>query len=139
MTLGKDELRERVAALKHDLGKYVAWTSANLDDEVWSVPVDDVALDALAGDVLRTRSRGQEHEAAWEVWERLTSDLGRPLAEPELIDVEHAVDVLRDAAPYLRSRDAQGIAARCDEIRAAQHTIRTRLRQLHRRLVEEHD
>lgn len=139
MTLGKDELRERVAALKHDLGKYVAWTSANLDEATWSVPVDDVALDALAGDVLRTRSRGDSHEAAWEVWERLTSDLGRPMAEPELADVEAAVAVLKDAAPCLRSRDVEAITARCDEIRAAQHTIRTRLRQLHRRLVEEHD
>jgi len=138
MTLGKDELRERVAALKHDLGKYVAWTSANLDDEVWQVPVGEVVLDALAGDVLRTRSKGEQHEAAWEIWERLTGDLGRPLAEPELVDVELAVAVLKDAAPYLRSRDAQGIAARCDDIRAAQRTIRTRLKQLHRRLVEEH-
>jgi hypothetical protein len=139
MTLRKDEFRERVAALKHDLGKYVAWTSANLDVKIWRMPVGDVLLDALAGDVLRTRPRGDDYEAAWEVWERLTHDLDRPLAEPELADVEAAVAVLKDAAHSLRARDAKGVAARREQIRAAQHAIRTRLQHLHRRLIEGND
>jgi hypothetical protein len=89
--------------------------------------------------VLRTRPRGDDYEAAWEVWERLTHDLDRPLAEPELADVEAAVAVLKDAAHYLRARDAKGVAARREQIRAAQHTIRTRLQHLHRRLIEGND
>src|SRR5690606_36796379 len=68
---GPDSLLETVAALKHDLGKYVAWTSANLADEAWSAPVGDELVGALRADILETRkAKDGSHEAACEVWSR---------------------------------------------------------------------
>ena len=52
------DLRERAAALKHDLGKYVAWTSANLEDDVWDGPVRPELVDALRRDVQVARKMG---------------------------------------------------------------------------------
>ena len=42
--------RERAAALKHDLGKYVAWRSANLPESAWSGELDATTRDALQAD-----------------------------------------------------------------------------------------
>ena len=71
MSNASDSLLETVAALKHDLGKYVAWTSANLTDEAWADPVSDELIGALRGDILETRKgRDGVHESAWEVWGR---------------------------------------------------------------------
>jgi hypothetical protein len=134
LALETDTLRECVAALKHDLGKYVAWTSANLDEEAWHGPVGDVLAEALAGDVLATHRNAGRVEAAWEVWERLTRDLPRPLPAPELERVERAVDQLRAAAPALRERDPGALAGVRGQVRAAQQTIRRELADLHRRL-----
>lgn len=131
--LDPEALRERVSALKHDLGKYVAWTSANLPDEAWEA--GEEIVDALVGDLLRTRTREDGVEAAWEVWERLTADLPRPLREPELRAVEEAVSLLRTLEPALRGRDGATLRARAADIRAAQGTIRSQLRALHARLA----
>lgn len=132
-----ESLRERVAALKHDLGKYVAWRSANLEEQAWTGPVDDGLLDALRGDLLETRKRGDEVEAAWDVWARLTADLPRPLGIDELVAVEAAVDTLREAEPALRARDAVALAEMRADVRAAQHRIRSELSALNRRLAQE--
>ncbi len=130
-------LRERVAALKHDLGKYVAWTSSNLDEEVWVGPVGPGLLDALHGDLLETKKRAEGPEAAWDVWDRLTGDLRRPLDEPELAAVELAVAELRGAEAALRARDAAAITNLRAKIRDAQQQIRSQLSNLHRRLGRE--
>ena len=134
-----EELRERVAALKHDLAKYVAWTSANLGDELWQGPLSSELVEALRDDILCTRrGRGREGaESAWEVWESLSADLPRPL-EGELRDVERAVDTLRAMGPLLQARDP-ALAEYRNEIRAAQQGIRRHLRSLHRRLMQEVD
>jgi hypothetical protein len=134
--LGEESsLQERVAALKHDLGKYVAWTSANLEEDVWTGPVEAGLVDALRGDVLETRKHGGRVEAAWDVWDRLTADLNRPLEVPELAAVDEAVGSLRRAEPALRSRDLGAIGDLRGGIRDAQLLIRRQLSALHRRLV----
>jgi hypothetical protein len=125
------DLRELVAALKHDLGKYVAWRSANLDEAAWTGPLPAELVEALRADVLRTRGE----EPAWDVWRRLTAALPRPLPEPELVAVERAVEVLRANEAALRDHDTRALTAARGEIRAAQQRIREELRELQRRLA----
>ena len=132
-----EELLERIAALKHDLGKSVAWTSANLEDSAWQTPPGSELMDALAGDLLCTGTRDGNPEPAWEVWARLTGDLGRPLPAPELEDVEHAVATLRGAGDALRERDPHALGALLGQIREAQAIVRTSLQALHRRLLRQ--
>jgi hypothetical protein len=134
MAFAVADFPEQVAALKHDLGKYVAWMSANLGDEHWEGPVRDELIEALRRDILRTRSAGGAAEAAWELWSRLTAGMPRPLPAPELVEVEAAVEVLRAHGPALVRGDRDAIAAARAPIRAAQRTIRAALQQLHRRL-----
>ena len=45
------EFRERIAALKHDLGKYVAWRSVNLPEEAWHGDPSEALVDALCADL----------------------------------------------------------------------------------------
>jgi hypothetical protein len=137
MAMTHDEMRERVAALKHDLGKYVAWTSANLEESDWSDPPGEDLLDALRRDVLATRTREGKPEPAWRVWERLTVDLDGLSSIPELVDVERAVAVLQQTGPALEAGDPDALTGQVQRIRDAQQEIRGRLRDLHRRLARE--
>jgi hypothetical protein len=130
------DLLEQVAALKHDLGKYVAWTSANLDDALWDGPIADELITALHADLLETRKHGDRREAAWEVWRSFEPALPHPL-EPELQIVAEAVARLEQVGPALAADDRQAIARARPHIRAAQRDIRTQLLVLHRRLVKE--
>jgi hypothetical protein len=135
MVAERAELVEQVAALKHDLGKYVAWMSANLGDDQWQGPLRDELFDALSRDLLRTRSTADGgYESAWDVWHRFAADWPRPLPEPELVAVEAAVATLRSFEPALRAGDRAAIASARPAIRAAQQTIRGELQQLSRRL-----
>ncbi|PRQ03710.1 hypothetical protein ENSA5_13320 [Enhygromyxa salina] len=127
---------EQVAALKHDLGKYVAWTSANLDDALWDGPVADELLAALRADLLETRKHGERREAAWEVWRAHHDQLPRPL-EPELEAVACAVELLEGVGSALTQGDRETIARERTKIRSAQQSIRSQLRNLHRRLLRE--
>ncbi len=128
-------MTERAAALKHDLGKYVAWQSANFDDEAWEGPLTDALLDALQADILRTRTHDAAEQPAWEVWAAHTHDLPQPWSEPELHTVEAAVAVLHAHEAGLRTADRDAVAAARPEIRSAQGQIRAALRDLHRRLL----
>jgi hypothetical protein len=131
------EFSRQIAALKHDLGKYVAWMSANLDEDVWHGPVREELIDALSRDLLRTRTPAEgPPESAWAVWSRLSAALPRPWTDPELLDVDAAIAVLRAAEPALRDRDGAALAGQRQAIRAAQRTIRGALQQLHRRLLQ---
>jgi len=131
------EFGRQIAALKHDLGKYVAWMSANLDASCWQGPVRDELIDALGRDLLRTRTPAEgPPEAAWELWDRLSAALPQPCTAPELHDVAAAVAVLRRAEPGLRARDRDALADQREAIRAAQQKIRGALQQLHRRLLQ---
>jgi hypothetical protein len=125
------ELRELVASLKHDLGKSVAWRSANLDEAAWTGPVTDELVEALRADILRTRG----DDPAWAVWRRLSAPLPRPFAEPELAEVERAIERLRTHEAALREADRVVLARARADIREAQRTIREALRGLQRRLV----
>ncbi len=129
-----DSLLERVAALKHDLGKYVAWTSANLDEGVWTKPASDELIDALCADLLETRKLPESTHTAWEVWVGHRGGLSDPL-EPELEIVAAAAATIERVLPALRTRDREAIGRECANIRAAQQDIRTSLRDLHRRLL----
>jgi len=131
-----ETLLEQVAALKHDLGKYVAWTSANLDDSLWEGPLGDELVAALRADLLATRKYGDRSEAAWEVWTAHRAQLPAEL-EPELEAVEAAVARLERAGRALSADDREAIAAQRGSIRSAQMDIRAQLRNLHRRLLRE--
>ena len=130
-------LRECIAALKHDLGKYVAWRSVNLPEEAWTGPPGDALVDALCADVLATRRTADGDQAAWDVFASHTRDVPRPWPVPELAAVEQAVQALRACEPALRERDHVRIAELRDGIREAQGTIRAELAALHRRLARE--
>lgn len=131
------EFGRQIAALKHDLGKYVAWMSANLDEECWQGPVRDELIDALERDLLRTRTPADgPPEPAWAVWQRLGGALPTPWKHPELHDIDAAIKVLRSAEPALRSRDRVALAEQRAAIRSAQRAIRGALQQIHRRLLQ---
>jgi hypothetical protein len=125
-------MRERVAALKHDLAKYVAWRSANFDDAAWAGPLSDDFADALRADVLRTRG----NDPAWIVWRRFADELPEALSEPELVAVAAAVAELEALAPALHE-GGDALANARPTIRAAQQRIRSELAGLHRRLGRE--
>lgn len=122
-----------MAALKHDLGKYVAWRSANLDDASWRA-MDDELVEALRADILETRKREDETEPAWDVWARLTEGLARPFEHEELRRVDAAVERLEAHADALRRGDRVRLAEAAPDLRDAQLAIRTALRDLQRSL-----
>ena len=124
------EVRERVAALKHDLAKYVAWRSANYDDGAWIAPLHDDFVASLRDDVLRTKGE----LAAWQVWDEAVADFGTPLPYPQLRAVAAAVETLRASEAALRT-GGDALAEACAGIRAAQGEIRAQLRDLHRTLA----
>jgi len=132
----KDLLREWAATLKHDLGKYVAWRSANLDDAAWSGALDELTATSIRDDILATRDVGGQCESAWALFERLTRPWPRPWPA-ELDAVQAAVASLRELAAPLQADDRTAIAAARERIRSAQSTIRTELAALHRRLMRE--
>lgn len=123
-------MRERVAALKHDLAKYVAWRSANFDEAAWTGPLTIDFTDALRADVLRTRG----DEPAWIVWRRFATEAPEALREPELVAVGEAVAELEALEPALHE-GGDVLAAARPRIRAAQQRIRTELADLTRRLA----
>lgn len=129
------DLPQRVASLKHDLGKYCAWMSANLDDADWTPPITDRLVEALQRDLLATRTRrdGSE-EPAWEVWQRLAGDLSRPLEISELAEVDRAVGVLAEAESALREGDRGRLEPHAAQLREAQQSIRQQLKSLARRI-----
>lgn len=124
-------MRERVAALKHDLAKYVAWRSANFDEAAWTGPLSVDFTEALRADVLRTRG----DEPAWAVWRRFASEEPEATHEPELVAVAQAVAELETLEPALRE-GGDALAAARPRIRAAQQRIRTELADLTRRLAK---
>lgn len=132
----KDVQREWAATLKHDLGKYVAWRSANLSDAAWSGALDELAATSIRDDLLATRDSGGVRESAWALFDRLTQSWPRPWPA-ELDAVQAAVASLRELAEPLQADDRAAIAAARERIRSAQTTIRTELAALHRRLMRE--
>ncbi len=130
-------LREAVAALKHDLAKYVAWSSANLEDSHWTSPASEELMQALTRDLLSTRTtREGRVESAWEVWRRFAPRFADCDFE-ELGLVADAVERLEGVEPALRARDHLAVGERCQDVRDAQMSIRQHVRDLQRRLAQE--
>ena len=130
--MSREDDRERAAALKHDLGKYVAWRSANLPESAWSGPLDATTRESLQADILRTRSVGDVHEPAWAIFERLAGAWPKPWPA-ELDRVAAALAILRAHAEALASDGAVPHA----ELHQAQLLIRSELASLVRRLARE--
>lgn len=135
-TPGGDDDRERAAALKHDLGKYVAWRSANLPDDAWRGTPGVELLEALRADLLHTRSGPEGSEAAWSIFARLAEGWPQPWPA-ELEAVEQAIASLRSHEDALARGDAAALAPALASIRTAQQTIRAELATLVRRLARE--
>jgi hypothetical protein len=129
-----DAQLELAAALKHDLGKYVAWRSVNLAESEWTGALQPALGDALCADLLRTREGPEGVESAAMVFARLTASWSQPWPE-ELAAVATAVATLQSLEPALRACDQAAIARARPEIRAAQATIRAQLAALHRRIA----
>lgn len=130
--MSREDDRERAAALKHDLGKYVAWRSANLPESAWSSPLDATTRESLQADILRTRTANGVDEPAWALFDRLVREWPKPWPA-ELDRVARAVATLRDHAESL----ANGGAVPHAELHAAQLLIRSELAALVRRLAKE--
>lgn len=122
-------LRECVADLKHDLGKYVAWRTANFDDDAWTGALTTEFVECLQADLLRTKG----DLSAWDVWDRHRQAIPEPWP-PELEAVDEAVAVLRAHEAMLR-QPTEALAAARPVLRRAQQTIRHELRMLARRLA----
>lgn len=128
----------QVSALKHDLGKYIAWRSINFSDAAWQQePFAEELMNALIQDILCTRTNScGTFEPAWVIWERLANQFQRPFLFAELTEVETAVHTLRVFAPLLMAKKVAEIFHVRFEIRNAQQLIRSRLQHLHKMLLE---
>ena len=136
--MDREEFIESVASLKHDLAKYVAWRSANLDEASWAGALTDEMVEALRADILETRKGRAGPEPAWQVWRSFSDQLPKPLA-PELVAVEAAVNTLEACRGPLEAGSGVALADARPRIRDAQLEIRKQLRALHRRLLQEVD
>jgi len=131
-----EDLRAWSAALKHDVGKSVAWRSANLPESAWQGELDAPTAAALRADLLATHIHAGREEAVWSVFDRLAAPWPRPWpAELEATAV--AVAMLQTLAAAFASGDRTELAAARPRIREAQSTIRAELAALHRRLLRE--
>lgn len=128
--LGRDELEALlpvVEDLRHDLGKYVCFEVrfVGLD-----AGVDDLRA-ALRADLLATRRRAGQTEAAWQLWGRL---------RPDALDGDDDVAVIDQAVAQLRraelerrldgDRDALiALAGQATVVRDATRRISDRIRR----------
>lgn len=90
-------LREAVALVRHDLGKYVCF------EQRWANPADAASLrQALLADVATTRRSAAGARSAPELWAALRPRLASAGATPEqLAPLDEAVAVLASALPSL--------------------------------------
>ena len=114
------DLADRV---RHDLGKYVTFSSRFLADDA---PLAERRA-ALRDDLLRTR-RGPAGEAtAAEVWAGLRGELGEapPALRETIARIDAAVAALDADAREVDTLDATGLAALADRARALATLTRT--------------
>lgn len=127
---GDECFRALVADLKHDLGKYVAWRTAN-HPELWSGDWEESAwneptfVEALQADILQTLGR----RSAWEIWDAHTKTWPRPWPCEPMTEVEQAVEVLRKHENLLRAGPSIELVAAHPCLVRAQRTIREELRR----------
>ncbi len=122
------QLLEAVAAAKHDLGKYVAFSAR------WLPPgtAGTELLEALRSDVLHTRRNSDGSEDAVALWSRLRPDLGSLGDDPDLLAVDAAIEELSGWMPGLEAGTlGDGELTACA---GTAKSIATHLAALHRRL-----
>ena len=114
------DLVERLADIRHDLGKYLTLGVRFAGDD----PGEEDLRDALRSDLLRTARRPSGDEAAWHVWARL-----RPAgldADPDVCRIDAGVAAL-EAADLGAPRGA------LMELAAQAAAVADATRRLHRR------
>jgi len=133
----RDDLRDAVADLRHDLGKYVAFQLRWLPPE----PSDDELRDALRSDLARTRAAGERVESAVQLWGRLRpAFVGQaPIGDAGLIDLTDDLDLQAvDAAVARIAQLLPGLddahRPQLDELRELALAISSATRQLQRRV-----
>ena len=129
-------LTERLMSLKHDLGKYVAWQSANLEEAEWREGSARLTR-AVQQDVLGTRTtRGGASQPAWIVYEMGVAGMSlaeREQTSPELGRVEERVRWMQSIEGGLTSGDALNDRELRAKMQEAQQEIRACLSALVRR------
>jgi hypothetical protein len=129
-------LTERLMSLKHDLGKYIAWQSANLEETEWRDGSARLTR-AVQRDVLGTRtSRDGANQPAWVVYEAGVAGMSaaeREQTSPELGRVEARVRWMQSIEGAITSGDALSDRNVRAEMQGAQREIRACLSALVRR------
>lgn len=103
-----DDVREHLAAVRHDLGKYVVFQQRWLAGQ----PSDAELREALLADLGRTRCRGEQVEAAPTLWARLRQPLvgasvlpgGAVIdlsADPDLVAIDGEIAEIAEILPLL--------------------------------------
>lgn len=112
-------LADRLADLRHDLGKYIRFETRFVEDNA-----DLGALrDALRADLLATRRRGDQLEPAVAVWARM-----RPVeldGDPDVVAIDAAMARLSSfdpSAPEPALREAATLAREVSEATRRLHT-----------------
>lgn len=136
MNVFSSTLTQRFMSLKHDLGKYIAWQSANVEEEEWWTGSERLTA-SIQRDLLRTRtSRDGVPQPAWDVydeWFCALTDEERTQAAPVLGRVAAQVRWMESIAAQISSGEALDDPAIRRRIKDAQREIRDTLRDLVRR------
>lgn len=117
------DLRDLADRVRHDLGKYVTFSTRFLPDDA---PLAE-RREALRDDLLRTR-RGPAGEAtAAEVWAGLRGELAEVPAElrATVVSIDALVAEIDAQAREVDTLDATGLAALADRARALATLTRT--------------
>jgi hypothetical protein len=135
-------LREHLARVRHDLGKYVAFQARWLPG---GAGIEELR-GALSADLARTRSCAGRVESAPEIWERLRPALVGAVAledgsrvdlsnDADFLDVEAGIAVVREVLPALPSAPPavlEGARTAALGIAAALQRLTTRARAAER-------
>ena len=127
------EFLAQLLSLKHDLGKYVAWRSANFSSEEWQRGGAQVFA-SVREDILHTRKCADGSSMpAWAVFDAAESQMSerdRVTAAPELAQVRGRVRWLESVRDDIADDAKLGDPAFRDAIAAAQQEIRAELARL---------
>ncbi|MEQ1566047.1 MAG: hypothetical protein ABMA64_10450 [Myxococcota bacterium] len=121
---------DRVRALRHDLGKYVALQITSLPPD----PTTEDLAEAVRADVLATRRGPDRTVAAVELWDAASPALRAALADnPSFLLLDQAMEGLRRLGPAITAdrpdrRDLEQAAscarAAADAVRALDRSVR---------------
>ena len=115
----REALADRLADVRHDLGKYIRFETRFVED---GADVDALRA-ALRADLLATRRRGDQLEAASSVWARLRP--GELDGDPDVGVIDAAMAALAGVdldGPEPSLREAAGLAREVSEATRRLHT-----------------